>query len=537
MAGRPSGCTWLASGALVLTATAAVGATRTIDFDSLPLGTVVTNQYDGVEFSAAPQSCGGKPVVNLVILAPNGGTSSGSKGLGITTGCPDFSPDYIRMVFAQPQDDVTFTLGDSPGTYQVRAYNQAGALLSTQSVTLGGSGFVGVYRAVRVSRVAAEIRRIEIDSTIDNFEVIDDLTFACPDATPPVVEFSSPAYEACVCGTSVTVRGRACDEEGYDRDTLEYLAVNAAVGTGWTLIGSATTPQCTPNGLLYVWNVAAVPDGGYYVRLTSYNACGLVSSAITVVWVDHNVDTPVVRSPADGSVLGGTVCVDGTVWDGANANCLESYTVTYRPSGEDDWTPVDAAHPLYPDEVVNDPIAHWATAGLPDGKYQLRASATNTCGASSADVIRTVIIDNTPPTALITDPLGCQVLEGDVIVRGTASDTHLDNWTLQYTGGDAHGWVNIAQGTGAVNGILGTWDTTGLRQCAYTLRLVVTDKAIRDCNGAIRNRAEYLTSLYVGEFGLFDYDGDGDVDLVDFAVFQRCESGPAIPALPECLSR
>lgn len=33
-----------------------------------------------------------------------------------------------------------------------------------------------------------------------------------------------------------------------------------------------------------------------------------------------------------------------------------------------------------------------------------------------------------------------------------------------------------------------------------------------------------------------DFDGDGDVDLADFKVFQNCFNGPnrAIPALPGC---
>jgi hypothetical protein len=229
--------------------------------------------------------------------------------------------------------------------------------------------------------------------------------------------------------------------------------------------------------------------------------------------------------------------VDGTVWDGANANCLESYAVDYRGSGGSDWIPVDLLHPVYPTEVVNDPIAHWPTTGLADGKYQLRARATNICGANSADVIRDVIIDNTAPVAVISEPSDCLLVDGSVKVRGTANDTHLDGWVLQYTGGDANGWITIANGTGPViDGVLGSWETSGLKQCAYTLRLVVTDKAVLDCNGGRHNQSEYLASVYVGEFGLFDYDGDGDVDLIDFAAFQRCVSGPAIPALPECLN-
>ena len=528
------------AGVLAIAAQAWAG-TRTIDFDNLAVGTVVTTQYPGVTFSARPQSCGGSPPVNLVIRTPTGGTSSGAKGLGITTGCPDFSPDYIRIVFDQAQQEVTFTVGDLPGTYQVRAYTAAGgAAVAPQNVVVGGAGFVGVHRMVRVLSGSANIQRIEIDEVVGQFETIDDLTFACPDITPPDVQISSPEYEACACGNSVMIRGVACDEEGYDGDTLEYLAVNAAGGTAWTVAGSAGTAQCTPNGLLYSWNTVALAEGCYYVRITGRNDCGDSSSAVTVVCVDRTVDTPVVRSPADAAILGGTICVDGTVWDGPNAACLANYQVDYRPSGGADWSPVNPLTPIYASEVVNDPLASWATRTvLPqvtDGKWQLRVHATNTCGAGSVDVIRNVVIDNTPPVAEISEPLSCQAVEGLVAIRGTVSDAHLGNWVLQYTGGDAHGWVTIATGNAAVaGGLLGTWDTTALRRCAYGLRLVATDTAALDCIGSKHNQAEYMVTVYLGPVGRFDYDDDGDVDSTDFGVFQLCQSGPAIPAMLECL--
>ena len=58
------------------------------------------------------------------------------------------------------------------------------------------------------------------------------------------------------------------------------------------------------------------------------------------------------------------------------------------------------------------------------------------------------------------------------------------------------------------------------------LRLVVTDQAVLDCNGAIHNQAEYTVSVNTGTCGVFDADGDGDVDLHDFALFLGAFSGP-----------
>ena len=166
-------------------------------------------------------------------------------------------------------------------------------------------------------------------------------------STPPEIQISSPLYESCACGSSVAVHGLSCDPEGFDHDTLEYLAVNAAAGTPWTLVDSAMTPQCTAGGTLYYWNTTSIAEGCYYLRVTSYNDCGATSSATTVVCVDRTVDTPTVRSPVDAAILGGNVCIDGTVWDGANAACLASYRVDYKASGGTIWNPVNPASPVY----------------------------------------------------------------------------------------------------------------------------------------------------------------------------------------------
>ena len=64
---------------------------------------------------------------------------------------------------------------------------------------------------------------------------------------------------------------------------------------------------------------------------------------------------------------------------------------------------------------------------------------------------------------------------------------------------------------------MGVWDTTALPDCCHTLRLVVTDSAIVDCNGAINNQSETLVSVDVGCEGgcTGDVNADGQVDIND----------------------
>jgi len=243
------------------------------------------------------------------------------------------------------------------------------------------------------------------------------------------------------------------------------------------------------------------------------------------VWVGNYFDNLTVRSPNNGDILGGFVCVDGTAFDNV---CFDYYVVESSPVGAESWMPVEPGTPLYTNTVINDPLAAWNTiaGGVPDGDYRIRVRAADVCGNTSQEV-RTITVDNTAPIADISQPFACETVDGLVKIIGTAVDAHLAGWVLQYTGGGALGWVTIASGnTNVFNDVLTEWNTAGLRPCAYTLRLVVTDEAVLNCNGALRHQTEYLVSVTVGEGVCGDCDGDGDVDLLDWQEIEVNFDGP-----------
>jgi len=164
---------------------------------------------------------------------------------------------------------------------------------------------------------------------------------------------------------------------------------------------------------------------------------------------------------------------------------------------------------------------------VPDGDYELRVTAVNDCGKTKSET-RAVVVDNTPPVAVITDPANCDYIEGLVNILGTANDANLDFWVLEYTGGASVGWTTIAgpQTAPVVGGVLAAWDTSSLLPCAYTLRLRVYDRAAIGCGGSVRQWTEYTSSINVGFCGDFDVDDDGDVDLFDYGAFQSEFVGP-----------
>jgi len=508
--------------AVVLTATAAgpaLAACHTITFEELPVGTAVTTQYWGVTFSFQVSGC---PAGQVRIVNPAGGASSGTRALQTDDGpapC-EFNPGWIRMVFTHLQREVTFTLGPSCATYNVRAYNAAGALLQSQSVTIPDcTTWHGTHRLVRVSRDAAEIRRIEVEHTNSLNEAIDDLSFDV-DPTPPVAEITSPAQLACICNNT-TIFGSAYDPDGpISNWKLERKALGAV---SWTLIANRTEEVI--NGALATWSTAA-GDGYYTLRLTVTNSCYLDTVWTTDVWLDRAFNSLLLRSPTEGGIYGGTLCADGTAWD----HCAGQIVLEYRAHPAGAWQPFDSVSTPW---VITDMLGSWDTRTAPDGQYDIRLRGMDDCSnLASAQVA--ISVDNTIPTVVITSPRPCAHVEGLVDVVGTVSDAHLAGWALEYSGGDAHGWVPISAGAAPViNGLLGTWNTKGLRPCAYLLRLRARDLAVVDCSSDRHNEAEYLVSLNLGGLGnCFDTDADGDVDVNDFAMFQRCFNGPGRP--PAC---
>jgi hypothetical protein len=487
----------------------------TIDFEDLAVGTAVTTQYDGVTFSVLPQSCDNHPTLYMRIVQPAEGTSSGTKAIKIDGGCPDFSIDYLRMVFDVAHDEISFTLGDFSSTYTIRYYSTtsgASGLIGSFDVDIPGAGEVGVHREVTVASATKNIRRIEVEDKNDFFEAIDDLTFY-QDETPPTVDISEPTYETCDCDNSITFRGLSCEPDGeFDHDELHYAPIGSET---WTQVGTATTPQCTPNGLLYLWNTTAIADGLYYVRLTSYNKCGLSSEAVTVVIIDRDFNDPVIRQPTAGKIIGGTATIDGSVYDSVAYGCFDHYTVHYKPVVGGAYQPVDPAHAEYATQVITDPLATWNTAGVADGNYRLRVQALDQAGRVNEKTVD-VVVDNTLPTAVLTAPTACAWLNDTVTVTGTANDAHLDSWVLQYVDGATHAWTTIASGnTAVVNGTLAKWNISGLPPCAYTLRLVVYDKTVY--NDAHTRYSEYATAFNIGAFG--DINGDGELDGFDIEPF------------------
>ena len=122
----------------------------------------------------------------------------------------------------------------------------------------------------------------------------------------------------------------------------------------------------------------------------------------------------------------------------------------------------------------------WATAGVTDGVYDLRAVATDQAGNTTASATRHPPVDNVAPTVTLTDP--GTPLFGTVTLTANANDGGgIATVVFERSLAGANSWTTIC--TGSVADC--AFDTTAVTVGNYDLRARVTDNAGRSTTSAI----------------------------------------------------
>ena len=262
------------------------------------------------------------------------------------------------------------------------------------------------------------------------------------------------------------------DPGAYLTGTVALSATASDTGSGLAALaiehrapGGSWTTLCTGAGSPRSCNLptAALPDGPYELRAVATDAAGNQRTSELTRTVDNTAPTV---SLAPLGPVRGTLTVPVTASDGAGTG-IASITVQARIDGA--WT-----------DACTDAAAPWACDGLdtsvvPDGLYDLRATAVDGTGRSTTSNTISVRVDNTAPaTATLTDPGA--TLRGSVALSGTAVDagSGVASWAVQYRL-PAGTWATAC--SDATSPYTCSWATAAVADGTYELRALVTDVA------------------------------------------------------------
>jgi ligand-binding sensor domain-containing protein len=258
-------------------------------------------RYDGADWYLIREEEGlPDNYVRVVVEDPSAGFWVGSPG-GLTL----YEPDYVppRTVFFSRPPAISTT------RFQTATYRPAfGETRGVEfSYMLDGSDWAawesantwyanGLSDGVHTLQVRARdwMGNLEVGPATASFEI---------DATPPDAIVSSPAYGEAVRDT-LEVRGTASDPR-FSSYRLLYRGVG---GTSWDspeaiLIVESGTP--IEDGMLAVWDVSAVADGDYELRLEVADTLGLTGAALVTVIVDNEAPWGYETTPARIAVASG----------------------------------------------------------------------------------------------------------------------------------------------------------------------------------------------------------------------------------------
>ena len=272
------------------------------------------------------------------------------------------------------------------------------------------------------------------------------------DNSDPTGSLTSPAGGASLSGTVAVASNSADSVSGVAQ--VVFQRSPAGAGT-WTTIDTDSSAPYSVD-----WVTGGVTDGDYDLRAQTTDAAGnsFTSGSITVE-VDNTAPTASLDDP--GANLRGTVSLTGSGSDPGGSG-VASLTFQRSPASGGSWTTIDT-------DTSSPYSVSFDTTGVSDGLYDLRAVATDVAGNTTISALVTNRrVDNTAPNASLDDP-GAN-LRATVTLSSTASDPG-------GSGVASRAYEYSPAGAGTWSATPAAFDTTGVADGLYDLRVTVTDVA------------------------------------------------------------
>lgn len=299
---------------------------------------------------------------------------------------------------------------------------------------------------------------------------------AAADWTPPTTSLT--ALGPVVTGSVVLTASAADAETGIDTVAVQY---RPASGGEWrTVCTAAAAPyRCT-------WSTTGVVDGSYALRSVATDRAGYSAvSAVATTVVDNT--GPVVTMTDPGALLGGTRTFEATAGDPGTG--VQQVVLQYAPSGTSTYRDLCTA-------TAAPYSCRYDTRQLPDGRYDLRAVATDRAGnTTTSAVVANREVENPVSTVTLAAPK--PYLSGGTTLSATASSTAgVQAVRFQYAPAGTTAWSTACTDTTAPYSC--TWSTTGAADGAYDLRAVLVDGKGRETASASVPERHVLNTVVRG---------------------------------------
>lgn len=268
----------------------------------------------------------------------------------------------------------TVSLTDTP---------QAPAWTELQTGTDSRSGFTFGSLAGRAEgeyalRVEAKDEGESVTATVVPFII---------DNTPPKVDLTAPADGVFVGVKKSPVEIKGSVEEKYLKHyRLEFGA--GAEPTAWTVLATGTALPLPD--VLKTWDVSALSDGLYTVRLVAEDKASLRGEKRIALTVDNTPPEAMIATPAENGYVRQPLDIAGTA---ADAN-LADYRLELAPGEKDSstrWSELGVGAVA----VANGTLLNWQ-ALPPDGTHTLRLSVKDKAD-NTAEALVQVQVDTHPP--------------------------------------------------------------------------------------------------------------------------------------------
>lgn len=294
-----------------------------------------------------------------------------------------------------------------------------------------------------------------------------EIAAAAVDSTPPLIDIRQPLPD------SFMKNGPVVTWTIIDQNMKEHLITYAGSK------GEVALEHSNVNRENYAFGVLDdLPEGHYILNVTATDLAENVTEKKIAFNIDRTPPRVAILSPVDRAYFGANrnaVDIAGSILE----ENLASFSLRFG-AGENptQWTELlagtmpPAASQLYSLKVgPND--------GVPDGFYVLSLLASDKAGNTS-ETRAAMIVDNTPPMAVITSPHDGDYIGTSVDIRGTVSDQNLDRYRLEMsTGGcmTASKWTSMKVSSSSVpDGALFSLSQLP-SDGGYCLRLTATDKS------------------------------------------------------------